>query len=195
METITSEYASMSDAQLLRLVASGKSEALEALYDRYVKQCYGVSLRIVADRYVAEEVVQDIYLKLWAAPLSYAPEQGKFSTWLLTLVRNRSIDYLRRGTRTIPAGSMAFDTADASNAIPYDTIWRGERSRVVHRALSLLSAPLREVISLAYFGGLTQREISRRSGVPLGTIKTRTQRGLKQLRKLLAGESLVEDVA
>jgi len=201
--------ASLEDAQLLGMIASGKCEALEALYDRYVRACYGLALRVVADPYVAEDVVQDVFLKLWTARFSYAPQEGKFSAWLLTLVRNRSIDRLRHEKRVMPVGSMSFDAFDAEEMggitpgdilldgpnTPYEEAWRQEQSRAVHKALSLLSTPLREVISLAYLGGLTQREVAQRLGVPLGTIKTRTQRALLQLRRLLDRESLMEDAA
>ena len=181
------------------LVASGDSEALEALYDRYVRACYSVALRTVGDAYVAEEVVQDIFLKVWTAPHSYSPERGKFSTWLLKLAHNRSIDRLRHERRVMPDGYLECDVSDAGEmggttpadmlpdetSTPYEAVWRRETGIVVRKALSLLSAPQREVISLAYYGGLTQREVSLRLGVPLGTIKTRTQRALLQLRELL----------
>src|SRR6266508_6022869 len=113
MATIIADCASMANTELLRSVASGKSEALEALYDRYVGACYGLALRIVADPYVAEDVVQDIFLKLWATPLSYAPERGDFSSWLLALVRNRSIDHLRQQKRVMPTVYAASRLSDA----------------------------------------------------------------------------------
>lgn len=203
------DYASVSDAQLLSYVASGQCEALEALYDRYVSACYGLALRIVADPCVAEEIVQDVFHKVWTAPRSYAPDRGKFSAWLLTLVHNRSIDRLRHEKSIVPAGSMSFDAFDAEETggiipadmlpdgvnTPYEEAWRQERSRAVRKALSLLPAPQREALSLAYLGGLSQREIAHRLGVPLGTIKTRTRYGLLQLRRLLDGENLLGDAA
>jgi RNA polymerase sigma-70 factor, ECF subfamily len=212
METMTlshTDYASFADAELLRLIASGKSEALEALYDRYVRACYGKALGVVVDPYVAEEVVQDVFLKLWAAPSSYVPERGKFPVWLLTLAHNRAIDRLRHDKHVMTGNSLPFDafdpeeTGDISPAemlsdganTPYEEAWRQEQSRTVRKALSLLSASQREAISLAYLGGLTQWEIAQRLGVPLGTIKTRIRGGLQHLRRLLDGQSLMEDAA
>jgi RNA polymerase sigma-70 factor (ECF subfamily) len=201
METtiVNDKYTSAEDAQLVSLIASGDCDALEALYDRYVRACYGVALRTVGDAYVAEEVVQDVFLKVWTAPHAYDPERGKFSTWLLKTVHNRAIDRLRHERRVMPAGYLECDCYDVEEmggvtpadivpdetSTPYEALWRRETGIVVRKALSLLSAPQREVISLAYFGGLTQREVSLRLGVPLGTIKTRTQRALLQLRDLL----------
>ena len=212
METMIlshTDYASFADAELLRLIASGNCEALEALYDRYVRACYGKALGVVVDPCVAEEIVQDIFLKLWAAPSSYVPERGKFSVWLLTLVHNRAIDRLRHEKHVMPDSALSFDafdveeTGDVSPAemlsdetnTPYEEAWRQEQSRAVREALSLLSASQREAISLAYLGGLTHREIAQRLGVPLGTIKTRIRCGLLHLRRLLDGESLMGDAA
>src|SRR5262245_34044712 len=99
MGTSIRYLTSIADAHLLSLAASGEREALEALYYRYSKACFGVALKIVADPYLAEEVVQDVFLKLWAAPHGYLPERGSFATWLLTIVRNRSLDRLRKQKR------------------------------------------------------------------------------------------------
>jgi RNA polymerase sigma-70 factor (ECF subfamily) len=201
METtsLNANYASTEDAQLLSLVATGNCDALEALYDRYVRACYGVALRTVGDPGLAEEVVQDVFIKVWTAPHSYVPERGKFSTWLLKLVHNRAIDQLRHEKRVMPAGYLDFDASDDDDMggtapadtvpdesiTPFEAAWRRETSKVVRKALGLLSAPQREVISLAYFGGLSQREVALHLGVPLGTIKTRTQRALLHMRDLL----------
>jgi RNA polymerase sigma-70 factor (ECF subfamily) len=199
-------FASASDAQLLSFVASGEHDALEVLYERYAKACYGLAMKVLVDPFLAEEVVQEVFLKLWAAPSSYVPERGKFSAWLLTLVYNRSIDWLRQARHRKLNSSIELDAEVIDNVTladilpdgaitPYEEAWRQEQGRVVRGALRLLSPPERLVISLAYLGGLTQREISQRLGVPLGTIKSRTHRGLLQLRRLLEREELLGDAA
>jgi RNA polymerase sigma-70 factor (ECF subfamily) len=203
---------SAADAQLLRRVAAGDHAALEALYNRYERTCYGLAMRMVLDHFLAEEIVQEVFLKLWAAPCSYVPGRGKFSAWLLTLVYNRSIDRLRQAkhSKTAPLGgpriAAVFDTEETGISTladtlpdgattPYEEAWRQEQGRVIRRALRLLPPPEREAISLAYLDGLTQREVAEKLGVPLGTIKSRTHRGLLQLRRLLEREELVEYVA
>jgi RNA polymerase sigma-70 factor (ECF subfamily) len=203
------DYATSADNQLLELIASGKSEALEALYTRYVWVCYGRALRVVEDTYAAEEIVQDVFLKVWTSPRSYSPGRGKFSAWLYTLVHNRSIDRLRRNKRMVPTRSVQSDDfdvnevrgvapakalADRTNTL-FEEVWRKERGSAVHNALSRLSTPVGDAIRLAYLEGLSQREVAQRLGVPIGTIKSRTQHGIQQLRNLLDNPSGLWDVA
>jgi len=199
-------FASVPDAQLLAIVASGEHQAMEALYNRYSKACYGLAMKILVDPYLAEEVVQEVFLKLWTSPASYVPERGKFSAWLLTLVYNRSIDWLRQAKHSKANSSVELDAEVTENVTladilpdgaitPYEEAWRQEQGRMVRGALGRLSPPEQVVISLAYLGGLTQREIAQRLGVPLGTIKSRTHRGLLQLRRLLDREELLGDAA
>lgn len=196
------DFATMTDVGLMSAVARDEHAALEALYDRYVNGCYGLALKIVRDPSVAEEIVQDVFLKLWTRPESYVPQRGKFSGWLLTLVHNRSVDKLRRATAGSRGASVPLDhdngsgltladtLADAAPG-PYEEAWRGEKGDLVRRALNRLPASQRQAIALAYFGGLTQKEIAERLGEPLGTIKTRTRSGLQQLRRNLDYTSLL----
>lgn len=200
------DLTTMTDERLMRAIGEGQRAALETLYDRYVNGCYGLALKIVRDPFVAEEIIQEVFLKLWTSPVSYMPERGKFSGWLLTLVHNRSVDKLRRarsGARgnSVPldmdngSGITLGDTLPDPTATPYDEAWRAEKGTLVREALEHLPAPQREAISLAYFNGLTQKEIAERLGEPLGTIKTRTRSGLLQLRRLLMGQGLLGDAA
>jgi RNA polymerase sigma-70 factor (ECF subfamily) len=195
-------FPTMPDDQLMQLTALRKPEALEAIYTRYLRSCYGVALRIVLDPCTAEEIVQDVFLKLWISPAAYAPGRGKFLSWLLTLVRNRSIDQVRwaklgnRGKwvpldRESGSGMAVTDTMLDTSPGPYEEAWRHEMGNAIRQALDLLSASQRETISLAYFSGLTQKQISERLGVPMGTIKTRTRCGLFQLRTLLAQRGIL----
>lgn len=196
----------LTDERLVGAIAHGDRGALEVLYDRYVSGCYGLALKIVRDPSVAEEVVQDVFMKLWVRPDSYVPERGKFSGWLLTLVHNRSIDRLRRARTAgqqslVPldldngSGITVADTLPDPALGPYDEVWRSEKGSIVRRALSTLPTPQREAISLAYFGGLTQKEIAEKLGEPLGTIKTRTRSGLMQLRRVLARQGLLSELS
>src|ERR687884_154307 len=88
------------DEQLVARVANGDSSALEQLYDRYVRQCFGLALRLLGNAQLAEEVVQEVFLKVWSQPTRYSAERGQFASWLLSLVHHRCIDELRRRSRT-----------------------------------------------------------------------------------------------
>jgi RNA polymerase sigma-70 factor (ECF subfamily) len=186
------------DEELMGLVAHGRTDALEALYDRHMRGCFGLAMKIVRDPHMAEEVVQDVFVKLWSKPSVFMPERGKFSGWLLTLVHNRSVDKLRRTssglagvTTTLDAenqhGMALAEVLHDESPSPEELAWARERGEIVKHALRRLPEPQRLAITLAYFGGLTQKEIAERLQEPLGTIKTRTRSGLQHLRRLLAG--------
>lgn len=192
------------DEALMELIARGDTQAFEELYDRYVRGCFGLAMKIVREPSMAEEVVQDVFMKLWSKPGIFSAERGKFSGWLLTLVHNRSVDKLRRlkaggagavlpldGTLDSEA-SLADVIADTS-ATPYEQAWSGEQGQIVREALQKLPKQQRETIVLAYFGGLTQKEIAERLQEPLGTVKTRTRSALHQLRRALVAGGLLGD--
>jgi RNA polymerase sigma-70 factor (ECF subfamily) len=192
----------MSDTDLMVAVAGGDALALETLYDRHSRGCFGLSMKIVRDPLVAEEVVQDVFMKLWSAPHTFTPERGKFSGWLLTLVHNRSVDRLRRARtqaiqQVVPLDATGegvtnlIETLPDPSHAPDEQAWRGEQGEIVRRAVNMLPDAQRQALALAYFEGLTQREIAERLAQPIGTIKTRTRAALAQLRKLLAGYDLL----
>ena len=180
----------ITDDQLVKRIADGDASALEQLYDRYVRQCFGLALRILGDALLAEEVVQEVFLKLWSQPGRYAPEKGKFVSWLLSLVHHRSIDELRRRSRTEVAletqetGSV-LDSAASPEPDPADQVTLYEQQRTVRQALAGIPAEQRQILELAYYGGLSQSQIASRLGQPLGTVKTRMRSGLRHLRSIL----------
>jgi RNA polymerase sigma-70 factor, ECF subfamily len=192
----TASLEDHTDEQLMAAIGGGRTDALEALYDRHVRGCFGLAMKIVRDPSVAEEVVQDVFVKLWSQPGVFSPERGKFAGWLLTLVHNRSVDKLRRAQSGIAGKTLPLDSegenglslADVlhdTGPTPDEAAWLNEKGEIVRQALGLLPEPQRQAISLAYFSGLTQREIAERLQEPLGTIKTRTRSGLQQLRQML----------
>lgn len=201
-DLVKSELQVMSDQELMGSISRADTRAFEELYDRYMRGCFGLAMKIVRDAFVAEEVVQDVFLKLWSNPLIFSPERGKFSGWLLTLVHNRSVDKLRRLKTTNgrvalpPEGEADVDVSLAdllpdSAPTPYEEVWSSEKGKIVREALCLLPKAQREALEMAYFGGLTQKEIAEKLDEPLGTIKTRTRSALMQLRRALAGQGLL----
>jgi RNA polymerase sigma-70 factor, ECF subfamily len=188
----------LSDEQLMDQLA-GQEEvgaALSALYDRYSRTVFGVGMKLLGDRSSAEELVQEVFLKVWRSSHTFDSSRGSFSTWLYRVTRNLASDSYRKRTRRVdlvpdkdPFISATRDSSPGPQEIVDDS-WLSWR---MSRALEGLGAAHREVIELAYFQGLSQREISRRTGVPLGTVKTRTSSAMKRLRAGLAGEDALQE--
>ena len=181
-----------SDEQLMtNLDGPGVEAALSKLYDRYSRTVFGVGLKILSDRSMAEELVQEVFLKVWRSSGTFDSARGSFSTWLYKVTRSVALDLYRkraRRVRPLSDGDPHLDSARDPSAGPQEVVDESWLSWRVSRALERLDAPHREVIELAYFSGLTQREISERTGVPLGTVKTRTASAYKSLRKDLVAQ-------
>ena len=182
------EHAQLSDEALLGLCASADESALGELYDRYGRVAYGLALRIVRDRDLAEDAVQEGFLAVWRSAGAFLAEQGKPSTWILTLVHRRAVDLVRREERrrSEPLEEVAQPTGEATD----DEAWLRAQRQVVQQALRQLPPEQREAIELAYYGGFTQSELAQRLGQPLGTIKSRMFAGLRRLRELLVETGL-----
>ncbi len=183
------DVSEASDAELVARVRSRDRAALEVLYDRYARSVYSLALSILRDPGAAEEVTQELFLHVWQYPQLYDAARGPFGPWLLRSARNRAIDVLRRRTRERQLSwrlEMTTHVSDQND--PDDTALQNEAVARVRQALAELDSGLRQVIELAYFGGLTQREIAERLGVPLGTVKTRVRTALQRLAAALAGD-------
>ena len=183
----------ITDDELVARVAAGDASALEQLYDRYMRQCFGLALRMLNNAQLAEEVVQEVFLKLWTQPDKYSPEKGRFVSWLLSLVHHRCIDELRRHARTeVPLeeseGAGVLETQPDKDPDPSDQVALLETRKAVRAALAAVQPNQRQILELAYFGGLSQSEIAAKLNQPLGTVKTRMRAGLHQLRALLEGQ-------
>jgi RNA polymerase sigma factor (sigma-70 family) len=187
---ITRRTNELSDEQLMARLDGPEIEAsISVLYDRYSRTVFGVGLNILGDRSLAEELVQEVFLKVWRSSGTFDPSRGSFSTWLYRVTRSVALDlYRKRAHRVRPVrdGDMHIATTRDSSAGPEEILDESWLSWRVSRALEMLDAPHREVIELAYFGGLSEREISSRTGIPLGTVKSRTTRAFKRLRGELA---------
>ena len=176
-------HSNGTDVELLADVASGRLGAFEALYDRHRSIAYSIALRITADPTAAEDVVQDAFIGAWRNAARYVEARGSVKTWLLAIVHHRAVDAIRRRrpTTELPA---AEETTPAAFTLP--DIWPEVVARLdaqtARAALATLSDAQRAALEMAYFGGLTKREIAERTGTPLGTIKSRMRLGLLALR-------------
>jgi RNA polymerase sigma-70 factor, ECF subfamily len=169
-----------SDATLVEKLPFDRSgDELRELYRRYAPELFGFATSALGDRELAEEVVQDVFAQLWRHAGDYDQRRASVRTWLYAIARNRIIDAHRRAAaRPRRAEDDALDTAaEMDDALDHAVLrWQ------VTTALARLSPAHREVIRLAHYGGLTMREISERTGVPLGTVKSRTSYALRHLR-------------
>lgn len=172
---------------LVRRIAGGDQAAMADLYDQTNPIVYGLALRILADPSAAEDVMVEVYAQLWRQAAEYDALRGSPSAWLLTMTRSRAIDARRargrdRATETLDAAGELTSDAPGPEALTV----AAERHRFVQGALAQLSGELRQLIELAYFGGLSHSEIAARLDQPLGTVKTRIRSAMAQLRSLLA---------
>jgi RNA polymerase sigma-70 factor (ECF subfamily) len=190
--TTTHRADELSDEQLMaRLDGPEVEAALSKLYDRYSRAVFGVGSNILGDRSSAEELVQEVFLKVWRSSGTFDPSRGSFSTWLFRITRSTALDlYRKRAHRVgqVSNGNLHIAAVRDSSDSPQEIVDDSWLSWRVSMALEVLDAPHREVIELAYFGGLSQREIFERTGVPLGTVKSRTVSAYKSLRGELVGQ-------
>ena len=175
------------DDELVAAVARGDQPALLALYDRHGRVAYGLAHRILGDAGAAEEAVQDAYLRIWRRASTFDASRGNARSWLLTIVHHCAIDLLRRRAGAPPVVAGLDEMADR-RSVP--DAWSEVSGRIesdrVRTAVETLPGEQRRAIEMAFFDGLTHREIAERDGLPLGTVKGRLRLGLKRLSGLLA---------
>jgi RNA polymerase sigma-70 factor, ECF subfamily len=184
--TAAAERIAAEEAQLLALVAAGDRDGpLVELYGRYARRVYGLGVGLLGDRGLAEDLVQETFLRLWRSAPRFDPSRGSVRTFLFTLARRAAVDLWRR-RRALPTADgrepEALTDDDAFEALLL--------SLDVRDALDELTPKHREVLELHYRGGLTQAEISDRLEVPLGTVKTRTYHALRALKRKLEEREL-----
>jgi len=192
------EAAMLSDELLMAHVAAGDSTALDQLYGRYARIAYGLALKILASSEPAEDVVQEAFWRVWSRAATFQAGSGQFAPWLFGIVRNLCIDELRRrNARPVQLANTADDHALLTIPDPQpelDTLtWEAERRRLILGALAELPPDQRQVIELAYFGGLSQREIADKLNNPLGTVKTRVRLALTKLRAMLQHQGIGQE--
>ena len=185
------------DAELVERVSAGDRAAFGELYDRYAKPAYSLARRICVDPGLAEDVVQEAFLALWRNPSGYDRARGGFGTWLMTVVHHRAVDAVRRENtqrkRNVPLTDEVSEHNAPSSAGADQDALTGVVGAEVREALQRLPEDQRQVIALAYLGGYTQIEVAALTGIPLGTVKSRTFAAIRRLRTTLhavwAGET------
>jgi len=183
------ESEAQSDLQLVADIAAGSADALARLYDRYAGTVFGMARRILTRLEDAEEVVQDVFSQVWRDASRYERARASVAGWVVMLARARAIDRLRaRNARPDLKAPVADDAAPAmvsSDVSPEQATIAAEDVRDVRSALTSLPGEQRMLVDLAYYEGLTHSEIARRTGVPLGTVKTRLRTAMTTLRRVL----------
>ena len=171
------------DQQLIAGLVARDQRALLHLYDRYAGKVLGLATRVLGEAMAAEEVTQDVFLKLWAHADRYLPARGAVSTWLLTIARRTALDRLRAEQRRPPLNDET--DPDETWAVLPDQSSQGDeaRWRALHLVVGALPETQRQPIELAFFRGLSHSDISKVLGWPIGTVKTRIRLGMAQLRK------------
>lgn len=182
--------ADVQDSDLCAMAASGDGRALEELYDRYARLVMSLALRILSDPPSAEELTQEVFFKAWKQAGAFQEQRGTFVTWLLSITHNMAIDELRKRKRRPQRADLEDPIATLANVVDADRTvedlaWLGALRAEVSDALASLPGNQRQPIELAYYKGLTQREVATLLDVPLGTIKTRMRLGMRKLREEL----------
>lgn len=175
-----------SDAVLAARLAAGDDHALAEVFDALGHSVYGSALRVLGDNSAAQDVVQDVFVELWRRPDRYDPAVGTLRTYLTVLARHRAVDLVRSELRRVARQERSYRLTPATPvADAGDEVLAAETAGLVRSAVRLLPASQRQVVELAYFEGLTCREVARAVGIPEGTAKSRLRLALAKLEEML----------
>jgi RNA polymerase sigma-70 factor (ECF subfamily) len=176
------------DGQLMQLIRQKDPAALEMLYDRYEGMIYSFAYRIVKDSMAAEEVIQELFMRIWKNAEHYDSSKGKLPTWMFAVTRNIAIDHLRKTNSRMPQQPTASEELQEirdTGTMTEDMVELLMIGEQVREALLELSRDQQQVVDLIYYQGLTQQEVAIRVAIPLGTVKSRVRLAMKQLQKRL----------
>lgn len=181
------------DVHLLGRIDAGDRYAVDELYQRYGRRAFALARRVLAEDSLAEDVVQEVFLSVWRNPAAFDQSRARVSTWLMAMVHHKAVDAVRREESQRRRQKRAEDemllSAPTQTQDVEDAAWQRVVSQRVQSALAALPLPQRHALTLAYYGGYTQREVAALTGAPLGTVKTRMLAGMRSLEKALDGES------
>jgi RNA polymerase sigma-70 factor (ECF subfamily) len=186
------QYLLLADEESISLVRRGDAEAFAVLYDRHSRPAYSLAYRMMGERQTAEDLVQEVFLKVWRGAGSYRAERGSVRTWILSIVHNRGIDQLRstasrrRMQEKVEASAPRSQPSEA-----FAQSWRNSQREQVREALKTLPPEQLKILELAYFSGYTHVEIAGLLDLPLGTVKGRMRLGLKKMRNYFGSQDMV----
>ena len=175
-------------AKWISAVALGDRQAYRRLYDATAPKLFAVALRILRDESRAEDVLQDSFVNVWNGAAGYNSSLSAPMTWMVTIVRNRSLDYIRRvDHRTIELDDDLAAVLESDQPTPADNAMHAQDATALQRCLKRLDAGQRQAIAFAYFQGLTHSELAATLRIPIGTVKTWIRRGLEKMKRCLDG--------
>ncbi|MDE3194717.1 MAG: sigma-70 family RNA polymerase sigma factor [Acidobacteriota bacterium] len=185
------EMSGEQDEDLVRRLQQRDPDAMRDLYDRFGRIVYSVILAIVRDSAVAEDLVQETFLRVWNRAQGFDAARGAIGPWLLAIARNRAIDHVRSLSSRMDRHSFEFDVREHPSLFVdiEREVFNTDHARVIRGAIAKLSPNQQKVIELAYYEGLSQTEMAERMGQPLGTVKTWVRSALQHLRNEL-GEAV-----
>ena len=186
------------DEQLIARVSQRDKRAFGLLYDRYAQPVYAMAVHLLGSA-DAEEIVQEVFLRLWNRAHQFDPSRGSFKAWFMTLARHQILDALRkRGQQqrliAVTDVQQLLETAENPQVGVEQQVWRQEDSQQLLAALKALPPEQRQALLLAYFGGLSQSAIAKQLGWPLGTVKKRIRLGMQKLRVALAPQKVLVEL-
>jgi len=191
------KFEDIDDVTLIGRIARGETRALEALYDRYHRLVFSISMAILADASIAEEVTLDVFMRIWRGASTYLPERAKVSTWLASITRNHAIDVLRGQRSRLDQKSVYLDELpllkETGLPDPQEGAEIASQRIRIRQAVAQLPADQREALLLAFFKGYSHRQIAELLEEPLGTVKTRIRLAMQKLREILAEEPQPSD--
>ena len=193
VQSTPEQLGRLGDEELMQLVPRGDAPAFETVYDRHCSVAFSLAYRICGTRPAAEDVIQEAFLSIWRSGARYDRNRGSVRTWILGIVHNRAIDYLRRATvhdRRRADDEGIAERLESGERTDLEVV-RREEAQSVRLVLDELPAEQRRVIELAYFGGYTHREIAEMLQAPIGTIKGRMRLGLDKLRSGLEAQGAI----
>jgi RNA polymerase sigma factor (sigma-70 family) len=181
--TKETEMGRISDLELYLEVQKENKEALEQLYGRYEKLLFSFSYRLLKRNELAEEAVQDVFMKLWRKKGIYTEDKGKFSSWILTVTRNACIDLMRKQKKSEVEMLERDIDYERAESVEETVTWNEERENL-KKAVSTLTEEQQEMVDMFYYKGYSQADIARETRLPLGTVKGRIRLALKHLRNI-----------
>ncbi len=181
-EIAMTDYATLTDEQLVTRIRAQDQEALAQLYARYGTPAFSLAMRTLQNTPLAEEAVQDAFMKVWRNPAAWDSRKGKFSSWLLTVTRYTAIDLLRSEKRQATTNADSIEDVQIASDLgrPDDPLLRD--GRLLRSLIEQLPPEQSQVVMLGFFYGYTHSDLAEKLNLPLGTVKTRVRLGLKKLR-------------